>query len=226
MLISRGLRLLAGKIWTVLLIGVVSTALMIPLGDVALGQSSTVTISTTFDYPGAMETDAIGINGPGQIVGYFISSNNSAGASCTANPIPAGCVHGFLRSAGGSFATIDLPNSAFTQAFGINDAGQIVGTYSDASSRIHAFVRDPTSGIFTTLDDPNGVNTVAFGINGTGQIVGYFQNNNGTHGFVRDPTSGMFSTFDDPNGVVNGVGHTFGYGTSQTTPRLTLPFPG
>jgi hypothetical protein len=43
--------------------------------------------------------------------------------------------HGFLYS-GGSYTSIDVPGATGkggTQAFGINDAGQIVGTYSDSS---------------------------------------------------------------------------------------------
>lgn len=193
--------LVAGKIWIVPLLGMVSVALVTPRSDVALGQSNPVTITATFDVTNSIETDAFGINSSGQIVGWFLATTNSAGASCTANPLPAGCVHGFLGSAAGPFTTIDPSNSIFTQAFGINDAGQIVGMYEDSGFKIHAFVRDPSTKSFTTIDDPSGVNTVAFGINGPGQIVGYFQDNNGNHGFVRDPATGNFTTLDDPNGV-------------------------
>jgi PEP-CTERM motif len=38
--------------------------------------------------------------------------------------------HGFLRDTGGSFTTIDPPGSGLTDAFGINDTGQIVGFFA------------------------------------------------------------------------------------------------
>lgn len=69
---------------------------------------------TTIDVPGAFRTQAHGINGAGQIVGFFGTSGAVASQ------------HGFLY-AGGSFTTLDVPGASFTQAFGINDAGQIVG---------------------------------------------------------------------------------------------------
>jgi hypothetical protein len=40
--------------------------------------------------------------------------------------------NGFLDR-DGSFTTLDVPGSTLTYAFGINDAGQIVGFYFDAS---------------------------------------------------------------------------------------------
>ena len=39
-----------------------------------------------------------------------------------------------------TFTTIDPPSSLGTGASGINDAGQIVGTFSDAGFRQHGFL--------------------------------------------------------------------------------------
>ena len=44
----------------------------------------------------------------------------------------------------GRFTTIDVPGSVFTQATGINNAGQIVGWYQDASFAYHGFLATPT----------------------------------------------------------------------------------
>ena len=41
------------------------------------------------------------------------------------------------------FTTIDVPNSVTTNAFGINNRGQIVGLYVDASGATHGFVAEP-----------------------------------------------------------------------------------
>ncbi|HET7019153.1 MAG TPA: hypothetical protein VFI58_00380 [Xanthobacteraceae bacterium] len=61
---------------------------------------------------------------------------------------------------------------------GINDNGQIVGTYFDATN--HGFLL--SGGTYTTLDDPLGVgSTSAQGINASGQIVGTYSG----HGFLK-----------------------------------------
>jgi len=72
----------------------------------------------------------------GQIVGSF-------GAGVTG--------HGFLEI-GGSITQIDVPGGFGTQALGVNDAGQIVGTFSNSSAPFnHGFLRNP-DGSFTTID--------------------------------------------------------------------------
>jgi probable HAF family extracellular repeat protein len=61
-----------------------------------------------------------------------------------------------------------------TAALGINNAGQIVGSYSDSGLKGHGFLY--TNGTYTALDDPsaNVVNTGASGINDLGQVVGLY----------------------------------------------------
>jgi probable HAF family extracellular repeat protein len=85
--------------------------------------------------------------------------------------------HGFLVS-GGSFTTLDDPSaSTITDAFGINDAGQIVGFFNNASG-IHGFLRSGSN--FTTLDAPMTTNrTEALGINIAGTIVGEYTDSTG-----------------------------------------------
>jgi len=79
------------------------------------------------------------------------------------------------------FTTIDVLNSVTTNAFGINNQGQIVGGYDG-----HGFLL--SRGTFTTIDFPNSVTTNAFGINNRGQIVGLYVDASGaTHGFVAEP---------------------------------------
>jgi hypothetical protein len=40
---------------------------------------------------------------------------------------------GFLLS-GGSYTTLNVPSSMWTEAFGINNAGQVVGSYQPGST--------------------------------------------------------------------------------------------
>jgi probable HAF family extracellular repeat protein len=82
--------------------------------------------------PGAIFTEASGINDAGQIVGSF--ADNS------------GFGHGFLDT-GGSFTQIDVPGAIFTEASGINDAGQIVGRIADSTLDQHGFLATPVSAV-------------------------------------------------------------------------------
>ena len=66
----------------------------------------------------------------------------------------SGVPHGFTWSAGGGHVTLDDPaGTKGTMLSGINDLGQIVGTYIDASG---AFAFVYSGGVFATLDGPLG----------------------------------------------------------------------
>ena len=82
-----------------------------------------------------------------------------------------------------TFTTLDVPGAGETGAFGINDAGQVVGDFRDSSG--HGFIN--TGGTFTTLDVPGASLTQAVGINDAGQVVGGFVDSSGAHGFVASP---------------------------------------
>jgi probable HAF family extracellular repeat protein len=73
-----------------------------------------------------------------------------------------------------TFTILDVPGSsnASAIALGINAAGQIVGSYSDAAYLHHGFLYD--QGSYTTLDVPGANYTHASGINDSGQVVGYY----------------------------------------------------
>src|SRR3954451_17700742 len=75
-----------------------------------------------------------------------------------------------------SFTQIDVPGASSTQAFGINDAGQIVGGFADSTGG-HGFLF--TGGSFTQIDVPGASVTQAQGINDAGQIVGAFNDSTG-----------------------------------------------
>ena len=89
-----------------------------------------------------------------------------------------------------------------TFADGINDSGQVVGSYIDGSGNEDGFLY--SNGAWTTLDDPLGVNgTFADAINAAGQIVGSYINSAGTaNGFLY--SHGTWTTLDDPS-AVNGT---------------------
>lgn len=71
-----------------------------------------------------------------------------------------------------SFTTIDVPGAAYTGAYAINSAGEVIGNYGrSVSTDSHGFRY--CNGSFTYFDYPGQVVTIPTGINDFGQIVGY-----------------------------------------------------
>jgi hypothetical protein len=91
-----------------------------------------------FDMPGSNMTNAWDMNNAGDVVGVW-------GKPGDHNPIVIDGIpfHGFLRDRQGNFISIDYPGSIDTHAFGINERGDIVGSYVDASFNVHGFIARP-----------------------------------------------------------------------------------
>ena len=77
---------------------------------------------------GAIASGAFGVNGAGQIVGFFEDERRRS--------------HGFLRSPAGVFEILDVPGAADTVAIDVNDAGQVVGFFTNGrdKSSSHGFI--------------------------------------------------------------------------------------
>ena len=85
-----------------------------------------------------------------------------------------------------------------TEAFGINDRGDIVGRWFDFDENIHGFLL--RNGRFTPLDVPGAITTGALDINNFGVVVGRTVDAEGvSHGFVWK--DGRFKLFDYPGAV-------------------------
>jgi len=153
-------------------------AITLPIWYVAtaLAQDPNDGVFTTIDAPNAVNTRGRAINSEGDTVGWYRDTGNK--------------VHGFLRSADGSFTIIDVPLSGalLTQALGINDRGDIVGTYTSSDTLRHGFLLSHT-GDFSSFDPLNSGDTVARGIDDSGEITGFF--NFFLHGYLlsRDGTA-------------------------------------
>jgi uncharacterized membrane protein len=147
------------------------------------GQLTTLSLGS----PTAM---AIGINMNREVVG---SSGNSAivlqnQAVTTLRPIAPG-------------------NTQSEAAFGINDAGMIVGQYTTAAGEIRGFL---LAGKTYTMVMPQGAaSTNAQGVNKKGQVIGFFSTaaelagqkiagNPAQHGFLFDSAAGTYAMLPDP----------------------------
>lgn len=177
----------------------------------------------SFDVSGAAcGTQPASINNLGEITGSWYDANCNS--------------HGFLRGRDGQIVTFDPPEVGYpTQAVAcgsgtspadINNRGDIVGVYTDATGVCHGFVRS-AQGKFTVIDDPNSTSsppaTFAQAINDWGEVVGFwFDSNINTHGFVRH-VDGSFTTVDPAGDLsseayhINDLGEVGGDWTDATT---------
>ena len=170
-------------------------------------------------YPSAIVTYAIGINNINGSNGQPINGSGQVGQVVGYYEDSAGGVHGFLynRGAASPFTSIDYPQASSTYAAGINDAGEIVGYYLDASGQ-HGFLYNPSaSPPFRSIDYPSALSTGAQGINDAGQIVGSYYAGGGISGFLYNPrTTPAFNSIDYPGALstyangINGDGQIVG----------------
>jgi uncharacterized membrane protein len=144
----------------------------------------------------------LGINNSGQIVGWYTNRNDSG-------------YYGYLDN-GGVFTTINapssysnVPNTNYTVAYGINDSGQIAGTYRNDYGLFSGFLDN--GGVFTPINVPfpgSIQSTQAFGINNSGQIAGGFAFTY-TSGFVYN--GGVYNQFKVPGSI-----NTYAYGINNS----------
>jgi probable HAF family extracellular repeat protein len=170
-------------------------------------------------------TWAYGINDRGQIVGQF--NGTSVGG---VTPVNA-----FVYS-NGSYTVINAPSATTTVAYGINNAGKVVGI-DNAGGNAQAFLYG--NGTFQNLNIPNAIASYAHGINDLNQIVGFYQLTAAqtAEGFVY--SGGTITTLTDPlatNGTfatgINDAGDVVGYyyvGNNlypfEATPVSATPLP-
>ncbi len=137
------------------------------------------------------DTFSHGVNSSLEVSGYFDDTSGT---------------HGYVRTLGGAFTTFDVPGATATYAYGLNDLGQVTGSYGS-----HGFLWAPGSG-FTTFDPPGSVGTDPSGVNNAGAAVGFFLNPSlgyRNEGFVRNP-DGTYTIFD-----VTGAFDTFASGINN-----------
>jgi hypothetical protein len=129
---------------------------------------------------GAISTFATGVNNAGIVSGYY---TNAVGT------------HGFIENAG-VFTSYNDPNGTDTMFFGLNDDGQVVGSFVNASGETEGLLFNLSTNNWQTISDPlasalnNGFNvngTTVNGINDEGQLVGFYGDGTNVNGFLANP---------------------------------------
>ena len=125
-----------------------------------------------------------GLNGRGDIVGY-ISTSSGIGD------------RGFIlrtRSSRNWLELVDHPGASGTRLSGVNDVGEIVGEFTDASGERVGFLL--VDGVFTELHRPEVDQAIPYAITNDGRIVGFSDTAHGGSGFLMD--GGVYITVSYP----------------------------
>jgi probable HAF family extracellular repeat protein len=99
-----------------------------------------------------------------------------------------------IEAASFAFTPIDLPAGLSADVQGINDSGQIVGSFLDGVHPYQGFLFD--GGTFSIINVPGAGSTQMSAINNAGQMVGTF----GNSGFLY--SGGQFTTLSVPGAAV------------------------
>ena len=138
----------------------------------------------------------------------------------------------FLKTGYGYKLLGEYPGADYTDYTGINDAGELIGYYTDSNGYSHGFIYDGSK--FIQIDDPPptdysgcaikpGCGTFFMGLNNNRQAVGYYRNADGvSHGFIYNNEDDTYTMLkhpdagpDNPINVyvmgINNSGQTGGY---------------
>jgi probable HAF family extracellular repeat protein len=138
-------------------------------------------IDAPFGGPGTT-TNLLGLNDHGQIVGFWFDP-----------AVPGSDVHPFLYDHG-DFLDLDPQRDGVrdTRPLGINNKGQVVGTYR-INEAVFSFLFE--DGVFTTLPLPHGAR--AMSINDRGEIAGFLVGPSDVQGFLY--ARGVLTLIDVPD---------------------------
>jgi probable HAF family extracellular repeat protein len=131
---------------------------------------------TLIDVPGGSQTMVFGLNDQQRMSGWAIA---------TQEPQPA--VNSFLTADGVTFTRLQYPGAeAESYAYGISNAGQVVGTFHAADNINHGFLFDGTT--YTRFDVPGATETAVQAISPDGtKLVGTW--NDGVSAYAYLATS-------------------------------------
>ena len=80
---------------------------------------------------------------------------------------------GFVYTNGTVNSAFNYPGAVATSPTGINDSGEIIGTWTDSVGFVHGFYWTSQTG-FTSFDVPKTTHTIPVAVNASGVIAGYY----------------------------------------------------
>ena len=138
---------------------------------------------TNENFPGAIQTQVIGVNDTGVSVGFYSTQNTK---SMSNNNFGFYDWHGQFHSV--NFPTRNMASPPVNQLLGVNNSDIAVGFYMGAKGQAHSYAYSIRSGWFHRIHIRGSVSTTASGINNRGWITGFYTGHGGvTHGFLLSP---------------------------------------
>ena len=139
----------------------------------------------SFDFPGAINTQATAITPSGLIVGRYNSTD--------------GIQHGFTLQ-NGLYSSVEGPAANFTDVAWANARGDLVGTFHDSRGG-HAYVL--SHGAFKIIDSPIAAlpNIAGFGLSNGGDVVGVLFGDNFSQGRGYIFSNNAFTFVDVPGAM-------------------------
>jgi probable HAF family extracellular repeat protein len=163
-------------------------------------------VYTFIDHPNAIGTEIYKINNSGQLTGVAWMDEKKT--------------YGFVKDNGSpTFANIENPVAEIlggTAAYGINDAGQVVGNLV-SNEELKGYLYDGSTHTFVNLIDfpENAKDSWYFDVNNSGQIAGYYTDAaDKDHGFVYEAGSYKFIDYSGATNIqvagINDAGQVVG----------------
>ena len=142
-----------------------------------------------YQYPGASYTQISGINNHGLVIGDAADSTGT---------------FGWVYS-GGTYTKVGYGSYGLGLT-GINDAGQIVGSYEGQYGYRHGFFYNLPDHSIHLIDIPGAYYIQTWGMNNAGVVAGVLENGSGPHGFLyQGGTAEIFNvpgaTWSQPIGI-------------------------
>ena len=136
--------------------------------------------------PNGTSTSAWSVNIAHIVSGFFVNAGDNA-------------IHGFLLS-GNVFTQFDVSGAVTTTLHTINDAGDFVGSFTDAAQFSQAFLN--IGGSTTVIAIPGALFNSAEGLNGADEVVGFYTDSASvTHAFFRNARGTLRFPIDFPGAV-------------------------
>ena len=185
------------------------------------------------DPPGSIASEALGLNDNGLIVGEYSVQTGTA-------PNISSFQYGFVDNQGVFTPLAPNPDSSCggygpmcNAAWGVNNAGDVVGTYFTDDGAAHGFLyTNGNYSTFTELNVPGAGSTQAFGISNNGIVVGQAIESTSDIGFIYNISNNQYETFTLPNLPAGATYVPFGINNagvvvgSYTGPPTITPIPG
>jgi hypothetical protein len=150
-----------------------------------VGNIASATV-TAFNLPGSFNAVSVtltDVNNTNSASGFYMDT--------------AGNTHGFVCGINsGTCMSYDDPNGTNTIFLGLNNNGQIVGSFVDGNGETQGLLFSLLNNTYQTISDPFSSANPAFdvtgttvnGINDNGQLVGFYSDGTNVNGFLATPT--------------------------------------